>query len=124
MFGGELPITDEFTLNFMTNPLAYDIHANSSDCREVIHDSKMRVWLATLRDSYVVGVLNANHSYSLNTSVEMSTLRLPPWKSTSVVDVWARSAPTIAAKSLEINIPRAGGQLLLVKDAQDDVHSI
>jgi hypothetical protein len=117
MFGGELPITDNFTLGFMTNRLAYDIHANSTGCREVQHDSTKRVWTAALRNQRVVGVLNANHTHALNTTLQAALLGGRQWRSVQITDVWGRSTSTVTLneqEGLPVHVPKAGGILLVL----------
>lgn len=118
MFGGELPITDNFTLGFMTNRLAYDIHANSTNCREVQHDTTKRVWSADMRDQRVVGVLNANKTSALNTTLEAKVVGAGHWSRMEVTDVWARTTTEVnvgADGRLPIYVPKAGGILLVLK---------
>jgi hypothetical protein len=118
MFGGELPITDNFTLSFMTNRLAYDIHANSTNCREVQHDTTKRVWSAALRDRRVVGVLNANKTVALNTTLDTKVVGAGHWSRMEVTDVWAQTTSEVnvgADGQLPIHVPKAGGILLVFK---------
>lgn len=115
MFGGELPMTDNFTLGFMTNPLAYDIHANSTAGKEIYKDSRMRVWSATVRSSRAVAVLNANNSLPLKATIQLSALGVS-WKQAKVTDVWARAPAKQVGRSFDVSLPKGAGLLLLVEE--------
>ena len=88
MFGGDLPSSDAFTVDILTNPEVLDVDQHSANGREVYRDGEIIGWIADIPGS------PSKYLTVSNTSDTERTIHLP-WKSVginakmvSVRDLW------------------------------------
>ena len=138
MYGGQLPITDDATLNLVTNKLALLINAHSSSDMQVDYrgDCSCRpksgfachphntpgsapcvaTWWSTLGKCKAVAVLNVGAVLAPKVHVSFAEIGLPAMLPV-VTDVYEGRTLHVASGGFSVSVPGMGGSLLIVSPA-------
>eukprot|EP01043_Picozoa_sp_COSAG02_P031866 COSAG02_NODE_2100_length_9827_cov_18.167352_12_plen_158_part_00 len=139
MYGGQLPITDNVTLNLVTNELALLINSHSANDMQVAYQGDcscrhksgfachphnlpgaapcVATWWSSLGRCKAVAVLNVGAVDAADVEVTFEKIGLPPVEY-SVTEVYEKKTWLVEpSKNLKVSVPGTGGALFVVSPA-------
>ncbi|QDU58906.1 family 43 glycosylhydrolase [Aeoliella mucimassa] len=118
MFGGDLPTSDQETIDLITNPEVLAVNQHGSRPQQVWRDASRILWVSDAPDHVAAGgkylaVFNiADDNESFDDRLDPKWLGLAP--GVEVRDLWTRQDLGKVAETLSIPTPPHGSRLLLV----------